>query len=183
MEAEWTYSKNFDYIHCRFMGNAIYNWPRLVSQCYEHTTPGGWIECVDLDLEWNSVDGSLLPDSACKRFNTVFLKASRDRGLEPCPGPLLEGWLKDAGFKDVVAERRVWPVGPWPADRLLKEIGSWNYLQINEGLEAFTYALFTRVLGYSQREVDVVCALIRNEMKNPDMHAYFELYVVYGRKP
>lgn len=114
--------------------------------------------------------------------------------MEPCPGPLLEGWLKDAGFKDVVAERRVWPVGPWPADRLLvtssrrllhhpcttdpasqKEIGSWNYLQINEGLEAFTYALFTRVLGYSQREVDVVCALIRNEMKNPDMHAYFEL--------
>lgn len=42
-----------------------------------------------------------------------------------------------------------------------------------EGLEAFTYALFTRVLGYSQQEVDVVCAKIRKEMKDPKMHAYF----------
>ena len=39
--------------------------------------------------------------------------------MEPCPGPLLEGWLRDAGFKDVAAERHVWPVGTWPADRYL----------------------------------------------------------------
>ena len=39
--------------------------------------------------------------------------------MEPCPGPLLEGWLKDAGFKGVAAERHVWPVGTWPADKHL----------------------------------------------------------------
>lgn len=57
-----------------------------------------------------------------------------------------------------------------------KEVGAWNYLQIMEGLEAFTYGLFTRTLGYSQQEVDVVCAEIRKEMKNPKMHAYFYLW-------
>lgn len=46
-----------------------------------------------------------------------------------------------------------------------------------EGLEAFTYALFTRHLGYSQEEVDVICADIRKEMKDPKMHAMFYLYV------
>ena len=46
-----------------------------------------------------------------------------------------------------------------------------------EGLEAFTYALFTRVLGYTQQEVDVVCAKIRKEMKDPKMHAFFYMYV------
>ncbi|CAD6573919.1 MAG: hypothetical protein ASARMPRED_006361 [Alectoria sarmentosa] len=148
-----------------------------------HTKPGGWVECIDLDLEWNSPDGSLTPDLASKHFNTTFLKASRESGMEPCPGPLLEGWLKDAGFKDVAAERHVWPVGTWPADKHLKEVGAWNYLQIMEGLEAFTYALFTRVLGYSQQEVDVVCAKIRKEMRNSKMHAYFYLYVAYGKKP
>ena len=35
VEADWTYHQNFDYIHCRFMGNAIRNWPRLVGQCFE----------------------------------------------------------------------------------------------------------------------------------------------------
>ncbi len=48
-------------------------------------------------------------------------------------------------------------------------------MQISEGLEAFTYALFTRQLGYSQKEVDVICANIRAEMKDPNMHAMFHL--------
>jgi len=124
----------------------------------------------------------------------VFLKASRAAKVEPCPGPLLEGWMKDAGFKDVKARKFVWPVGTWPADKHLvrlsgtcvimathkacrkqKEVGAWNYLQITEGLEAFTYALFTRHLGYSQKEVDVVCSKIRAEMKDPKLHAMFHL--------
>lgn len=36
VEAEWTYHQNFDFIHCRFMGNAIKDWPRLVRQSYEY---------------------------------------------------------------------------------------------------------------------------------------------------
>ena len=56
-----------------------------------------------------------------------------------------------------------------------KEIGAWNYLQVQEGLEAFWYALFTRQLGYSREEVDVLCAKVRAEMKDPKMHAMFHL--------
>lgn len=47
-----------------------------------------------------------------------------------------------------------------------------------EGLEGFTYALFTRQLGYTQKEVEVICANIRKEMKDPKMHAMFYLYVL-----
>lgn len=61
---------------------------------------------------------------------------------------------------------------------LQKEVGAWNYLQIMEGLEAFTYALFSRVLGYKQAEIDVVCDRIRKEMKDHRMHAFFYLYVL-----
>ena len=35
VEAGWTYNQQFDYIHCRFMGNAIRNWIQLVDQCFE----------------------------------------------------------------------------------------------------------------------------------------------------
>lgn len=35
VEARWTYNHKFDYIHCRFMGNAIRNWDQLVDQCFE----------------------------------------------------------------------------------------------------------------------------------------------------
>ena len=35
VESEWTYSRKFDFIHCRCMYAAIQNWPRLVGQVYE----------------------------------------------------------------------------------------------------------------------------------------------------
>ncbi|KAL9637955.1 MAG: hypothetical protein Q9204_001681 [Flavoplaca sp. TL-2023a] len=164
VEEDWTYHQPFDYIHCRMMGNAIRDWPRLNRQCFEHTRPGGWVEFIDLDLTWTSPDGSLEESHASKKFNNEFIRASREANIESCPGLYLEGWMNDAGFKD-------------------KEVGAWNFLQIMEGLEGFTYALFTRNLGMSKAEVEVICANIRKEIKNPAMHAMFHLHVAYGQKP
>ncbi|KAL8973204.1 MAG: hypothetical protein Q9183_000106 [Haloplaca sp. 2 TL-2023] len=183
VEADWTYHQPFDYIHCRFMGNAVKDWPRLHKQAFENTSPGGWVEFIDLDLVWTSPDGSLLEEHAGKRFNNEFIKASHAAGIEPCPGLYLEKWMKDAGFRDVKAEKFVWPVGTWPKDKHLKEVGAWNYLQIMEGLEAFTFQLFTQHLGYSKAEVEVICANIRKEMKDPKLHIMFHLHVAYGKKP
>lgn len=53
------------------------------------------------------------------KFNQEFRKAARAANAEPSPGPLLEGHLKDEGFEDVVAQKYVWPVGTWPAERHL----------------------------------------------------------------
>ena len=148
-------------------------------------------------MEWRAPDESLT-GTAAKRFNTTFLSAARQGGMDPCPGPQLETWLRDAGFRDVRAESFVLPVGIWPADKhlvsevpmsgmsgrlltwrfflcLQKEVGAWNYLQCMEGLEAFSYGIFTRILGYSKREVDVVCAKIRKDLKNPKIHPFFSL--------
>ena len=91
----------------------------LINIFTRHTKPGGWVEYIDLDLECRSPDDSVTREHASKHFNELFLAASRKNGMEPCPGPLLEGWLKDAGFEGVTAERHVLPVGTWPADKHL----------------------------------------------------------------
>ena len=62
--------------------------------------------------------------------------------------------------------------GTWPADKRLKEVGAWNYLQVQEGLEGFLYAIFTRILGWSKEEVDVLCAQVRGDMKDPKFHGF-----------
>ncbi|KAL9601729.1 MAG: hypothetical protein Q9219_002340 [cf. Caloplaca sp. 3 TL-2023] len=148
-----------------------------------HTKPGGWAEFIDLDLTWTSPDGSLREEHAGKKFNNVFIKTCRDAGIEPCPGLYLEQWMKDAGFQNVHAEKFTLPVGTWPKDKNLKEVGAWNFLQIMEGLEGFTLALFTREAGYSVEEVKLICANIRKEIKDPKMHVMFNLHVAYGQKP
>lgn len=94
-----------------------------------HTRPGGWVEFIDLDLTWTSPDGSLQESHASKRFNNEFIKASRETGIESCPGLYLEGWMKDAGFKDVKAEKFVWPVGTWPKDKHLVSMGGNFFLR------------------------------------------------------
>ena len=38
VEDPWTYSKKFDFIHCRTMANAIRDWPKLVKNCFEYVT-------------------------------------------------------------------------------------------------------------------------------------------------
>lgn len=36
VEDDWTYNQPFDFIHCRMMGNAIHDWPKLHRQCFEY---------------------------------------------------------------------------------------------------------------------------------------------------
>lgn len=81
-----------------------------------YTKPGGYTELIDLDLHWESPDNSLKNEHASRIFNLELIKAFRSRGKEPCPGPLLEGLLKDAGFVNVQVQRYVLPVGTWPVD-------------------------------------------------------------------
>lgn len=113
-------TSTFAYTNCHnsFSVNYLVVSQTLILTC-RHTKPGGYVEFIDLDLNWVSPDSSLSPEHASLKFNREFLKASRKAGTEPCPGPLLEGLLKGAGFEDVVAQKYIWPVGTWPADRHL----------------------------------------------------------------
>ena len=97
----------------------LYLAPLLTFTDYRNTKPGGYVECIDLDIEVTSPDGTFTPDRAFYKFNREFLKISKATGMEPCPGPLLEGWMKETGFLDVTAHKFVWPVGTWPADKHL----------------------------------------------------------------
>ena len=74
---------------------------------------------MEYDLEYTSEDGSYKENSPLWINNKEFIKFCRQFGMEPCPGRYIEGWMKDAGFEDVVHERIVLPMGPWAKDRRL----------------------------------------------------------------
>ena len=46
-----------------------------------------------------------------------------------------------------------------------KEIGVWNYVCLEAGLEAGSLRLFTTLLGWTTEEVQVFVAHVRAEMK------------------
>ncbi|KAJ3961265.1 hypothetical protein N0V92_002062 [Colletotrichum tropicale] len=169
---EWTFPKNhFDFIHARTLAGAVQNWPALIHQCYEHVKPGGSIEISEGRANFFCEDDTLKGDSATWQWLSEFRKLSAPLGFDIAPA--LPDMLKREGFENVNYMQRVVPMGTWPKDRELKEIGRWFRVQFLEmALEAYTLALFTRAGNWKNEEVQVLLALVREELKSDKIHLY-----------
>lgn len=67
------------------------------------------------------------------------------------------------------------PIGPWAKDPHLKDLGFCNLAQTLDGLEAFSLRLFCGILKWSEEEVLLLLAKVRNELKGGAVHAIFDL--------
>ena len=118
-EETWTFREKFDLIHLRYLAAALKDWPRLASQCFEHTAPGGWTEIQDFDLQYYSEDGSMTNNHSIKQWIDYCIRAAKDFGREPQPGLKAERHLKEAGFVNVGHSKYRLPIGPWARDKHL----------------------------------------------------------------
>ncbi|KAF2108242.1 S-adenosyl-L-methionine-dependent methyltransferase [Lophiotrema nucula] len=184
IESGWAFGTPFDFIFCRTMLFAISDWPKLVKQAYNNLKPGAWVEFQDWDTGFYSEDESCNPSSHTAKFMRLLNDASRRLGKEPSPGPKLEQWVTDAGFRNVTHRKFKLPVGPWPKSQQQKEIGTFNLTQVVEGLEAYSMRLFTSALGWQPEEVEVFCAHVRAELKDQrSAHRLVDYHVVYAQRP
>lgn len=65
--------------------------------------------------------------------------------------------LDHGGFKNVTEQRYKMPVGPWSRDKKLKEVGRWHLLECYEGIEGWSMAMLTRLMGVSSRHTYSLC--------------------------
>ncbi|KAI4245670.1 MAG: hypothetical protein LQ352_006527, partial [Teloschistes flavicans] len=66
-EEPWTFTEKFDVVHARYLAAAIQDWPKLVSQAFQFTKPGGYAEFQDYDLQYYSEDGTTNDDCTSTR--------------------------------------------------------------------------------------------------------------------
>lgn len=181
-EAEWPDRKPFDFIHSRYMCGSIQDWPKLFEQAYKQTKPGGWVEFQDFHLTNYSEDGSLKEGNNVNRFYELLREACDRMNRPVTVGANLKEYAEEAGFQNVNQKVFQLPFGTWPKDQRMKEIGAFNKLQFLEGLEAFSAATFTNVLGWSIEEVHVFLALVRKDAKDRKVHMMHNFHVVYGQR-
>lgn len=103
------------------------------------------------------------------------MKAANKIGRDPCPGPQLEDWMKEAGFTNITRHKFKIPIGPWAKDPKQKDVGMYNLVQHLQGLEAFSLRLFCDVLGWQKEEVYVFLSSVRKDLKNPAIHTQYDL--------
>ncbi|KAF5689150.1 UMTA methyltransferase family [Fusarium denticulatum] len=158
-------------------------WPALVRRIYHHLNPSGWVEFQETANTLYSDDGTLEPNNALVRLmhNLKIVHDKIGRTLDPAPE--FKNWVSGAGFHDIKEQRFKFPVGLWPRDSRLKEIGALLSVNFTESVDAFTAKPFRDHLGWSQNEVEVMKAEVRKEAKRWEVHAMFDLVVVTAQKP
>lgn len=185
IEAEWPYPEDgaFDYIHQRNMVGSIADWDKLFQQAFKHTKPGGYIELQEFRVWFRSQDGELPEDSSIQLWQRALLDGTVSFGKPINIIEKLADKLKDAGFVGVQENVLKIPIGSWPKDRKLKEIGQYMQVHAMESVEPLTLALFTRVLGWSELECRVLIAKTREEFKTTRKQLYVYAHFIYGQKP
>lgn len=183
IEAPWAFSRPFDFVHCRYLAGSIADWPRLVQQAFQFTKPGGWVEFQDFDMQFYSTDGTFVKGSAPNVWTDEVIAAVTAMGRVAEPGPKLEQWVRDAGFENVHHQLLPIPVGLWPKDRKMKEIGACDLSMFLEGLEAISLRAFTNMRGWSTEEVLAFLPSVRKALCNKRVHSLHDFHIVYAQKP
>ncbi|KAF6826822.1 methyltransferase domain-containing protein [Colletotrichum musicola] len=183
IEKEWLWPEPFDFIFVRSMIGSFSDWKEFLAKAYDNLEPGGYIELQDNVFPMKCDDGTMTDDFVPLRWHLLLIEASGKMGRPCTVPPLFEQMLTDAGFVDVEVRREKWPINGWAKDPRMRELGEWCQASALSGIEAVSLALFTRVLGWSVLQTSVFCAEVRNAHKAIGVHAYYDVYAVWGRKP
>lgn len=120
-------------------------------------------------------DDSVPPDNILFGFGDLITSAANKMGRPINIYQTFRRSIEKAGFVDIHEKVYKWPIGPWPRDKLLKEVGAVNFHHWSSGLEGYIMFVLTKFgepKPWSKDEVLVYAARIRSELTNPRHHVY-----------
>ncbi|KAK8155195.1 S-adenosyl-L-methionine-dependent methyltransferase [Phyllosticta citrichinensis] len=182
IESEWVYSAPFDLIHLRAMAPAVKDWSKVLASALHWLTPNGYIEIQELDFVPKTDDNSIPPDWAYLKYTAAVRDGLEEFGSDFHIGGKIPEKLRAAGFKNITTHEIKVPIGPWAKNQLLRTAGLYMQAAV---IDAFNMGLngpITKGLGWSREEAEVLCAEARKSVRNPRVHAYYTMWVVYGQK-
>ncbi|CEL06136.1 Putative SAM dependent methyltransferase [Aspergillus calidoustus] len=179
----WVYSQEFDLVHVRSLYGAIADWPAFYREALKTLRPGGWIDQLEMSIQFRSDDGTVTDDHILSIWSKTFIEAGDKFGKTFQIAERAKGYMQEAGFVNVTEQRFKLPIGSWSKDKKLKRLGIWNQVHCERSISGWAMALLTRVMGWKYAEVEVFLAKMRSGLRDPNVHAYFNVVGVYGQKP
>jgi SAM-dependent methyltransferase len=147
----WTFTKeSFDFIHARSIYGCVADYATLYSEIISNLKPGGWFEQTEISVVPRSEDGSLRGTSM-ELWGPLAVEAADKFGKTFRIADMTKELMEAAGFVNITYRTFKWPIGPWPQDRKLKEIGAYNRLAWEDGMNGWVLFLFTKYLRVSCR--------------------------------
>ncbi|KAE8367100.1 putative methyltransferase [Aspergillus caelatus] len=181
-ELPWNFTQPFDFIHARSVEGSVKDFPHLFRQAHQNLVPGGWFEMMEPTVDIFSDDDSISKAPNLSEWRDMLIEASGKFGKEMGAAKKYKQWMIEAGFTDVTEEIFKVPFSPWAKDPKLKELGRYQQANMLEALDAYSLALFTRFLGWSVDQIQMLLVGVRRELLDRKLHIYSRYYLVYGRK-
>jgi hypothetical protein len=121
-------------------------------------------------------DGTLPQHSAIARWHGLLAEGASLGNINlRFSSAELKTQAENAGFVNVEINKYKIPIGTWARDKKLKLLGAYQKEVLMMGLEAFSLAIFTRLLGWSKNKVDSFLEGVRQELKTSSYHWYWPL--------
>ncbi|KAF1358280.1 hypothetical protein EJ07DRAFT_35262, partial [Lizonia empirigonia] len=140
------------------------------------------VKCMD--------PGVTAENSPLMRWSELYFEAAEKAGLDATGPRHLAPKFRHAGFVDVNLKICKWLLGKWAKGTKFKLLGRFVYEDLWNALPSLSLGLFTRLLHWSQSEVEVFLAECRQESIRADRHYYAETHVKldphlfwYAQKP
>ncbi|PKS11752.1 hypothetical protein jhhlp_001741 [Lomentospora prolificans] len=180
----WTFPDDyFDFVHIRNMLGTVRDWVELHNQAFQHIRPGGWIEQVEISTITRSDDETIPPGGALERWTDIWIEVGEKLGMSFHAAEISSQAIQAAGFTNLHERIIKLPFGTWPKDKTLKAWGELYRHFLLQGIEGFALRSLTDILKWTYDEAQVFLAELRRELKDPNVHGYSELRIVYGQKP
>ncbi|KAK0624298.1 S-adenosyl-L-methionine-dependent methyltransferase [Immersiella caudata] len=185
-KSPWTWSEGtFDYIHMRYLFGSIADWDALFRDAYFACAPGGWVESIEVEVDYVSDDGSVKPGSAMTMWGDMCREAGpkMGRSFMILREGLQRTGMEKAGFVNITEVDRKVPMGGWPLDPKLAEVGRFVQLGFENDLEGYASLVWNVILGRPADEFQIFLANTRKDLRDPRVHPYFWVRWIYGQKP
>jgi len=163
----------FDVVHQRYVANALRtsDWKAALSEFYRVLKPGGALQLVEIDFRYPTPKGP-----AMEKYDELQQVARKTGGVPTDAASQLGAWAKEAGFVNVVAEKKYVPVS-----RKWGEMGQ-------RGINAHMGAMRNLAQGYLkagfiQSEKDYLTLLDGVEKEWDEFGIRYTIWVVCARKP
>ncbi|KAM0237044.1 hypothetical protein ACHAP5_009142 [Fusarium lateritium] len=181
---EWTWEPNeFDFIHIRYIFGAIKDWTALFREAYRCCAPGGWVQSAEADVEFRCDDGTIDKEPNLKLYKKLFEEGGKILGNSFFVYDQQVTGFEEAGFEEIKTVDYKIPVGDWPKDPKLAEVGKYVRACLENDIEGYTLMMWQEVLKWPKDEYQLFLMSIRKAIRNPKIHTYMRVRYVYGRKP
>jgi hypothetical protein len=208
IESVWLHPRShFDYIHSRHTVMAIKDWPKLLWTAKQylinhatvlasgrttdlificrHLRAGGWIELQEIHHFPYSLDNSMPPEHLVAQYWSLITAGLAALGINfaVAQGGHLAELLREAGYINVTERVFQVPLGTWPKNKALKNVGLYWRTILLDGIQAIALGPLTRGLHWNREQVELFLIEVRKAYHDNSCLMYMPLHIVYGQKP